>query len=158
MTIRLKHETRQLLTVELVPRTSWYRNVRSHVSRAEWEQLRSVTFASSGGACEICGARSRLECHEVWHYDDERHIQKLLRLIALCPACHEVKHIGLAGARGRSREAVAHLARVNGWSHGDARHYLEACFELWSARSNHPWSLDLTQLRKDKGGRMKAEN
>ena len=137
---------RQLLTVELVPRTAWRRNVRSHVSRAEWERLRAQTLQRAGHRCEICGARGRLECHEVWHYDDQRHVQKLTRLIALCPACHEVKHIGLAGARGRSPQAVAHLARVNGWSLQDARHYLEACFEVWSARSNHQWTLDLSYL------------
>lgn len=142
----MHQESRQLLTVELVPRTAWYRNVRSHVSRAEWERLRALTFERAGHQCEICAARSRLECHEIWHYDDRRHIQKLARLIALCPACHEVKHIGLAGTRGRSKEAIAHLARVNKWSSQDARHYLEACFEIWSARSNHQWTLDLTYL------------
>lgn len=37
-----------------------------------------------------------VECHEVWDYDDDRKIQRLERRVALCPACHEVKHAGLA--------------------------------------------------------------
>ena len=41
--------------------------------------------------------------HEVWDYDDARRVQRLVRLIALCPACHEVKHLGLAAKRGRHR-------------------------------------------------------
>jgi hypothetical protein len=36
-----------------------------------------------------------------WHYDDDRSIQRLERLAALCPARHEVKHAGLASKRGR---------------------------------------------------------
>lgn len=144
-----KLSPRGLLTVELVPRTSWYVNVRSHVSAAEWERLKKLTFGRAGYRCEVCGGRGRkwpVECHEVFSYDDARRVQKLERLVALCPGCHEVKHIGLAGVRGRRREAVAHLARVNGWTRDDAELYLEACFETWHRRSNHEWTLDLTHL------------
>jgi len=49
--------------------------------------------------CGGCGPQYPVECHEIWNYDDTRLIQKLDGLIALCPDCHEVKHIGLAGAR-----------------------------------------------------------
>ena len=144
-----KLSPRGLLTVELVPRTSWFVNVRSHVSAAEWERLKKLTFGRAGYRCEVCGGRGRkwpVECHEVFAYDDARRVQKLERLVALCPGCHEVKHIGLAGVRGRRREAVAHLARVNGWTRDDAELYLEACFETWHRRSNHEWTLDLTHL------------
>ena len=140
---------RGLLTVELVPRTSWFVNVRSHVSREEWERLKKLTFGRAGYRCEVCGGRGPrwpVECHEVFAYDDARRVQRLERLVALCPGCHEVKHIGLAGVRGRRREAVAHLARVNGWSRADAELYLEACFETWHRRSCHEWTLDLTHL------------
>lgn len=142
---------RGLLTVELVPRTSWFVNVRSHVSKGEWERLKKLTFGRAGHRCEICGGRGPkwpVECHEVFAYDDARHVQKLVRLVALCPGCHEVKHFGLAGVRGRRREALAHLARVNGWSQADAELYLEACFETWHRRSCHEWTLDLTHLEE----------
>lgn len=33
--------------------------------------------------------RVRLECHEVWEYDDDAYVQ---RLSALCSRCHLVKH------------------------------------------------------------------
>ena len=141
----------QLLTVELVPRTAWFKNVRSHVPAGEWERLKRRTFARAGYACEVCGGRGPrwpVECHEVFSYDDERRVQKLERLLALCPSCHEVKHAGLAGVRGRRREAVAHLARVNGWSGADADAYLEVCFEQWHRRSNHEWALDLSHLEE----------
>jgi len=142
---------RELLTVELVPRSAWFKNVRSHVSKEEWERLKRATFGRAGHRCEVCGGRGArwpVECHEVFAYDDEQRVQRLVRLVALCPACHEVKHIGLAGVRGRRREAVAHLARVNGWSHADAELYLEVCFETWHRRSCHEWRLDLSYLEQ----------
>ena len=59
-------ETR--LTVELVPSTCWYTNVRSHVPKAVWDRLRRQVAAEAGDRCEICGGRGRrwpVECHEV---------------------------------------------------------------------------------------------
>jgi hypothetical protein len=142
---------KELLTIELVPKTSWYKNVRSNVPAAQWERLKKLTSSRARNVCEICGGLGEkwpVECHEVFAYDDERHIQTLVKLVALCPSCHEVKHIGLAGIRGNRRRALAHLARVNGWSIEDANHYVEACFELWSRRSCHQWKLDLSYLKQ----------
>jgi hypothetical protein len=141
--------TRALLTIELVPKTAWYKNVRSNVSKEEWERLKKITFSRARHRCEICGGRGQswpVECHEIFAYDDERHIQKLVRLVALCPACHEVKHIGLAGLRGKGNAARAHLAKVNDWSMEDAGLYIEGCFEVWHRRSRHEWKLDLSYL------------
>lgn len=137
------------LTVELVPSTCWWSNVRSHVAPAVWERLRRATAGAAGNRCEICGGRGRrhpVECHEVWDYDDARRIQRLVRFIALCPACHEVKHLGLAAKRGRQAAALAHLAKVNGWTADDAEAYAEVVFEQWAARSRHQWTLDCTVL------------
>lgn len=144
-------DTRTLLTIELVPKTCWYTNVRSNVSRREWERLKRIVFKRARYACEICGGRGDrwpVECHEVFAYDDARHVQKLVGLLALCPRCHEVKHIGLVGVRGKRGDAVAHLAAVNGWSREDAELYIEACFEIWYRRSCHEWKLDLSYLER----------
>jgi hypothetical protein len=37
-------------------------------------------------------ARVRLECHEVWDYDEATHLQRLSRFLSLCTRCHHVKH------------------------------------------------------------------
>jgi hypothetical protein len=141
----------ELLTIELVPKTAWFRNVRAVVSKEDWDKLKKITRTRAGNVCEICGGRGPrwpVECHEVFEYDDARHVQRLACLIALCPACHEVKHMGFAGVRGRGRTALAHLARVNKWSLSDARLYVEACFEQWHRRSCHEWTLDLSYLEQ----------
>lgn len=139
------------LTIELVPSTCWFTNLRSELKQSQWDKLRRKTYRNAHYRCEICGGKGDthpVECHEIWHYDDEKHIQKLEGLIALCPACHEVKHIGLAGIKGRSKEAAAHLAFVNGWDIAQAKKYINQSFQKWEERSQHEWQLDITWLEQ----------
>ena len=87
------------LTVELVPKTCWWSNLRSLADRATWDRIRRQAYRQAEYRCEVCGGtglRNRLECHEVWQYDETTRTQVLARMIALCPACHEIKHLGLA--------------------------------------------------------------
>jgi hypothetical protein len=142
------HQQRRL-TIELVPKSCWYSNVRSEVTPQTWELLKKRTFKAANYRCEICGGQGNqhpVECHEVWDYDDVRHIQRLVRLIALCPACHECKHIGFANVRGRGDIAAAHLASVNQWSVKVADDYIGECFELWERRSQFKWDLNISCL------------
>lgn len=76
-------------------------------------------------------------------HDDKRHVQRLARLIALCPACHEVKHIGLAGVRGRKEEAAAHLKEVNAWSKREADAHIRSAFGLWRRRTAYKWVIEV---------------
>lgn len=143
--------TQPLLTVELVPSTCWYTNVRSNVSKSDWDKLRRLTYKQANYHCEVCqgrGTNHPVECHEIWDYDDQHHIQKLVRLIALCPACHEVKHIGFANTRGRGEIALQHLAKVNGWSLDQAQVYVDQCFQIWQERSQYEWTLDISYLKE----------
>jgi 5-methylcytosine-specific restriction endonuclease McrA len=137
------------LTIELVPQTCWFSNVRSEVSSADWTRLKHETFQSAHYQCEICGGRGPqhpVECHEVWQYDDENHCQTLIRLMALCPACHECKHIGFAHTRGRGPIAAKHLANVNGWTIEQTVAYIDECFAVWQQRSQWEWDLDIGYL------------
>jgi hypothetical protein len=137
------------LSIELVPSTAWWSNVRSNVSRADWEKCKRFVRARSGDRCEVCGGRGRrwpVECHEIWHYDDENEIQTLVGLIALCPSCHEVKHIGRAMAMGNLERAIDHLCRVNGWQPEHAGTYIEVQLEIHALRSTHQWKLDISFL------------
>lgn len=142
------------LSIELVPASAWYTNVRSNVPKAEWDRLRKAVYLAANYRCEICngvGDRWPVECHEVWLYDDKAHTQTLERLIALCPACHEVKHIGRAGVMGRQAEALEHLAAVNEWTLSEARSYAAECFRVWEERSKHDWALDTSALENYSG-------
>jgi hypothetical protein len=74
-----------------------------------------------------------------------------VQLIALCPACHEVKHIGLAGVRGRGPEALARLAAVNGWTEAQAKEHETEERALWECRSEYEWTTDLSGLDQYNG-------
>lgn len=137
------------LTIELVPRTSWYSNVRSNVSEAEWDRLRRPVYQRAGSRCEICGGRGQkhpVECHEVWLYDDAAGIQRLVDLIALCPPCHGVKHLGRSHLKGKGDDAIEQLMRVNGWTAERAEGYVDLVLDIWKLRSVVLWRLDLAWL------------
>ena len=82
----------------------------------------------------------------MWVYDDQRHAQRLERMIALCPACHERKQMGHANVTGHGARARRHLAQVNGWSASQVERYVELAFAVWQQRSQHEWQLDISAL------------
>lgn len=138
------------LTIELVPSTSWFENVRSLVSPGEWDALRKATYQAAGHRCEICGGRGSkwpVECHERWEYDETTRVQKLVGLIALCPDCHRVKHFGLARVKGEQEQAGQWLMKVNGWTRRQAYDHVQAAFALWERRSEGPWEVDISWLK-----------
>jgi 5-methylcytosine-specific restriction endonuclease McrA len=142
------------LTIELVPSTCWYSNVRSEISTEEWDKLKKQSYRQASYRCEVCGGQGEnhpVECHEIWHYDDDLRVQTLKGLISLCPTCHEVKHIGLAQINGRYEQAAAHLAKVNGWTEEQTDLYIERSFEIWQKRSQVQWQLDISYLEREGG-------
>ena len=138
------------LTIELVPKTSWYSNVRSNVEKTEWDIIRQKCYKAANYKCEICngiGKNHSVECHEIWQYNNTTHVQKLTGFIALCPRCHECKHIGLAHIKGNFDRAIRKIAGVN-YPEEEKRIYLarglvEMAFEVWRERSKHQWELDI---------------
>jgi hypothetical protein len=140
-----------LLTIELVPETCWFSNVRSEVSDQDWKKIQKITFQNANYLCEICSGRGPqwpVECHEIWHYDDINHTQTLLGFIALCPSCHEVKHRGYANVQGRGDIADRHLAKVNQWTMPKTRQYVEDQYQVWIKRSQSEWELDISWLEQ----------
>jgi 5-methylcytosine-specific restriction endonuclease McrA len=136
-----------MLDIELVPSTVWYSNLRSELTKAQWDHLRKNCYRAAGYVCEICGGKGPkwpVECHEIWDFNDETRTQTLTGLIALCPSCHEVKHIGLAGKRGRGEIARDHLAQVNNWTTEKAEAFIEGSFLVWAERSEFQWTLDIS--------------
>jgi hypothetical protein len=137
------------LTIELVPSTSWYANLRKVMSQADWDTLRRQVYARYGRKCGICGATGvRLNCHEIWEYDASTHIQRLIGFVALCDLCHHVKHIGLAGllaSQGRLdyEDVVRHFMKVNGCNRKTFQAYQAWAFQQWEERSRHDWQVEL---------------
>ncbi len=136
---------KNMLFVDLVPNSAWFSNMRSELTKEEWELVKKATFKTARNLCEICGDRGPqhpVECHERWHYDLQTKVQTLVRTIALCPACHESTHFGLARVKGRDREAKQHLMHVNGWDDAKANQHILQAMNEWQQRSKIKWKLD----------------
>ncbi len=137
------------LRIELVPSPCWQINLRSKMSRTNWDHLRKLVYAKYNYRCGVCQTgNTRLYCHEIWHYDDEHHIQQLAGFIALCEMCNHCKHIGLAGVLASEgklnfEQVVAHFMRVNECSHEDFKAHEHAAFERWHERNKYAWTTDL---------------
>jgi predicted restriction endonuclease len=150
------------LTIELVPRTSWYRNLRKLLSRSQWDTIRKKVYAEYDHKCGICGAEKRLNCHEIWEYDDQMHVQKLVGLIALCDMCHHVKHMGHASilaSEGKLdlEEVIKHFIRVNKCSSARFEKHKQQVFDQWHERSEYEWAVDLGEFAGMVGnGKSKA--
>jgi hypothetical protein len=145
------------LTIELVPQTSFYNNVRSAVTSTEWDIIRRKCYKRAGYKCEICGDKGMnqgknysVECHEIWIYDDKMHTQTLKGLIALCPQCHQVKHAGLACTTGKEIEVIKQLMKVNKMTSTEADKYITESFEIWEKRSEKQWTVDVSYLESYK--------
>lgn len=136
------------LEAELVPKTSWFNNMRKVVPKTEWDKIRKRTYAKYEHRCGICGFKGRLNCHEMWHYDDRNYVQKLEGFIALCGLCHHVKHLGFAeilASRGELdyEEVVKHFMEVNNCERTTFEEHKSAVFKQWRQRSQHQWEVDL---------------
>ena len=138
----------RLLSVELVPKSTWYNNVRTQVSRDVWTSIRTYFMKPS---CQYCGRRFGLHCHEVWKYDDILHIQKLAGFESVCFLCHSIKHLGLAGIQAQQgyldySELIEHYCVVNECTREDFLADREGAFELWEERSKYEWTIDTSYL------------
>ena len=139
----------KVLNIELIPRTSFFKNLRSELSQAKWDELRRTIYQKADYKCEVCRGRGNkhpVECHEIWDYAGSK--QTLTGLIALCPKCHMVKHWGLTRLRGKEKVAYTHLKQVNNWNDQQAQQHIKEAFELWHQRNGTKWELDLEWLKK----------
>ena len=132
-----------------MPDSCWYSNLRSELPKEAWDKIRKKAYARAGGKCMLCGApTTRLEAHEQWEYNDEKGVQKLVNVVAVCRACHEVIHIGRTQLMGRERDASEHFMKVNGCTYAEYRKALGEANEKHRERSRREWQLDVSELPK----------
>lgn len=138
------------IRINLVPQTSWGRNVRALVERDVWRAFaKEQVYASTGFLCLVCGGRGEkwpVEADEVWHFDDAAGIQRLAAVVPLCPACHEVRSCGLATTNGRTEHVVRHLAWVERITPAQARTRIHDALRQWRTRSARRWRIDVSLM------------
>jgi hypothetical protein len=137
------------LIVDLIPASCFFKNVRSSIHEMDWRVLSMGIRARANNTCEICGFKEDrqeqkfLEAHERWHYDEATHIQKLMRIVCLCNACHTYTHMGLAQITGKDDMAIKHKMKVSGLTRTQVKKEIEQAFKEWEARNRVEWALDL---------------
>ena len=138
------------LNFELVPDGCWGSNLRTILSKAQWDFLRKDAYARAEGKCMICGRKAtRLETHERWSYDMENGVQKLEDIIAVCHDCHSVIHISRTQLKGDVERAEKHFIRVNKCSYADYVKALGEANEFHRKLNAVPeWKLDLSYFKK----------
>lgn len=141
------------LRIEVIPQSLWGINLREKIGRSKWDKVRKECAEKANHRCEICGdigPEHPVECHEIWDYDDQNHIQKLVGLISLCPLCHEVKHYGRSCNIGRANEVQAHFLKINNCTPEEMRTHITQEGILWKQRSKYKWEQDLSWFRQGK--------
>lgn len=135
-----------LIKVELVPSTSFGKNLRDRFKSSDWDLIRRYCYKISFHVCQLCGGvgpKHPVEAHEVWSYHEG--VQRLEDIMCLCPACHLAHHPGFANTQGRGQEALHTLMRVNQWTEEQARDHVNEAALVWEKRSKRPWMLDISQ-------------
>ena len=139
---------------DLIPVSSWGSSLHNLLVRTCWNEIRERIFATTGRACETCGSRKQLECHELWRYYEPIPgtppsgfgVQKLVQFLCLCALCHETHHLGRANVQGRLAVAANRLRAYNRWSDSEIKKYIDLIFRDWERRSQFDWVLDLRTL------------
>jgi hypothetical protein len=139
------------LFVDLIPSTCWFTNVRYCIHPCDWDRVRRYIYERVHYICECCGVDTRrhniqLDAHERWAYDETTQTQKLMRIVALCVDCHQTTHMGLAGIKGKSLEAMKHLQRIRQFTEEECEQHIQRAFEIWRDRCRIEWNLDISLI------------
>lgn len=149
------------LEFQFIPRTMSGINARNKCPKEQWDMARFACYQRAGYICEVCGQvgpKHPVECHEYWEWNKQAGIQRLVKLIALCPKCHQAVHLGhtiskLAPVRSSGGMLMAnevylnillHVCSVNGWTLKQTRANLAIASRLHNERSKQVWKLDVS--------------
>jgi hypothetical protein len=119
-------------TLELIPSGAGGVNLRTRLKKDEWDKIRRYVYKQANYRCELCGQAGDtypVECHEIWRWRYARAIpqQRLFRCAALCPKCHQGKHLGLTKqmkTQVQYARIVSHIKKLNRWVQSDFDAYL----------------------------------
>jgi hypothetical protein len=143
------------LEIELVPGPLWGKSLAGTLPKDRWMALRSRMIQEKGERCEVCGQVGSVQLHEIWHYDDKRHIQRLAGFQILCLLCHQVKHMGRTSILAKEgkldlKSVIDHFCKVNGCTPQDYKKHEKEVREKWKERSKYKWTQDLSLLERIK--------
>jgi hypothetical protein len=93
------------------------KTVRKAIGDSLWNKIRAEIYEKDNHSCVICGySDGVLHAHEVFEYDEERFIIKLVDIQSLCVYCHNIKHFyftvqRISRSKSLSEERQKHLLK-----------------------------------------------
>ncbi|HLE48610.1 MAG TPA: HNH endonuclease [Patescibacteria group bacterium] len=140
------------LTFDLLPDTTWNNNIRNMMGVSEWDKLRKKVYKLYKLQCGICKTKRKLQCHEIWKFDDEDHTQTLTGFIALCELCHAIKHIGFAKIQSDRGDIdwevlVKHYCTVNKCRKEFFKSDYQKALKMFERRSKYDWVVKIGDLK-----------
>ncbi len=159
-----------------IPIAASSQNLWGVMSKDSWSHIRRSVYASSGHRCVICGGRGKgfiadaisqpeerrqtIEAHEVWDWSVPSMrtgigVQKLKKVLTLCPNCHAMFHeahfVRMARVNGLDAEVREAIEKrrmlVNRVGHDAlSSQLLTASNHLKSLASIDTWVVDLSHL------------
>ena len=142
------------LTIELIPQSSWYKNVRKQNPK-QWTAIKNIAKAKHC-RCEICRRKfgssfwNQRDVHESFTYDAASKVQTLSSLMVICHACHMAKHPGFMATdttdegKRRYNYIVTHACKVNNIQKDEYMLLLQKAMDIWTLRSKINWTVDLS--------------
>ncbi len=132
---------------ELIPAPCFGYNLRSYLKPDEWKSISRYVRARANGKCEVCShPATDLEAHELWSFDDIRHVQNLQTVKAICPLCHRAFHIGQTMSQNNPyllEQVYDHMKKVNGINDEQLQRIIATARMKWNKRSKHDWQIEV---------------
>lgn len=147
-----------IITIDPIPEQNWGINLAHLLPVKEWDKLRKNVYKQYNYKCGICNSEGRMNCHEIWNFDDEKYIQKLVGFIALCNKCHDIKHWGRSVAMVHKGQYLSeyldlltkHFLKVNKCSQEDFDAHKVEVGNKQQERNKHKYKVDFGILSPDK--------
>eukprot|EP00239_Pterosperma_sp_CCMP1384_P007642 CAMPEP_0197844634 /NCGR_PEP_ID=MMETSP1438-20131217/1631_1 /TAXON_ID=1461541 /ORGANISM="Pterosperma sp., Strain CCMP1384" /LENGTH=312 /DNA_ID=CAMNT_0043455549 /DNA_START=385 /DNA_END=1323 /DNA_ORIENTATION=- len=144
-------------TIDMIPRQLSFSgtdlkgqcNLSKMLPAADWDMLRKDAYKHAEYRCEVCsatGPKWPVEAHEQWTLDFSKNEMALTGIQALCPLCHQVRH--LLTQRPRHSSVVRHLSKVNSWTAEETRVYINHAAKVQDEMSKSEWTVNLDWLDK----------
>lgn len=141
------------LVIDFGPKSCWCKKIRYALKPDDFKRVEALVIGRTSRTCEACGVvdpeqTDRMEVQARWEYDvsDGKHVQRLVRLMAMCSACHEVTHFGKASMDGRRDAALLHLQKAAKMTADNAQAHVDGAYDKLRELNQHEWQLDLSLL------------
>ena len=131
------------LTIEMLPKGAWNNDFSKTLPKKQWDILRNECYKRANHKCQICGYETDdLDAHEIWEFDIDNKIQKLVNIVGICSKCHGVKHMRNSQRLGYGEDAKKHFMNVNGCSELDyATHFAKAKMDFEERNKIYRWKI-----------------